>query len=127
MDKKTPRSRLIALLALIEAVRLLLSDRKNWTQYANAKTKGGAVVEPRSDLASCWCLQGAALAVTPGPLDAHESLRASRVLHEIGITIDRAATGTEIMALNFNDTASHKQVIGVLDRTMERLAAEIYS
>lgn len=95
-------------------VRELLNDPLKWTRGSVARTVEKAETHPRSPNAVAWCLIGAAEVCAP---DRHSYWAArSALVAEIA----RRAPGTGIP--RFNDTATHDEVLAVIDGALRHAA-----
>ncbi|HEX9992482.1 MAG TPA: hypothetical protein VGB14_06120 [Acidimicrobiales bacterium] len=84
-------------------MRSRIADEQRWTTDFWARSKSGAAVPPYSHDATCWCVEGAALA---------EGLPLTPFCF--------AVAGRSSLA-KVNDTDGHAAVLGILDAAIARL------
>lgn len=119
-EKKTRKPSKAQILTVARKVRETIKSSKNWIQGDDAAdADGDTSVDARSKEAVKFCLNGAAQHATKSEavVDAF--------LAEVGRTLDpELADDTNALdaAVQFNDTSTHKKVVGVVDRTIKRLS-----
>jgi hypothetical protein len=99
-------------LRTLRKARELLADPARWTRNALARAvtpEHNLSCSPRDPTATCWCLRGALHKVAP---DRDAAWRAEYYL-EVAAAADIAS---------FNDTATHAQVLAVLDEALHARA-----
>lgn len=101
-------------LETITKTRELLADPARWTKNCFAKDEDGLSVAFDSKRATCWCLAGGIAKVTGADTPFDDGLE--RVFEEIGLTVNNSV-------VQFNDFATHEQVVAALDETIARLQA----
>lgn len=103
------------LLADVQAIRELISVPERWTQAAYARDKDGSDhISEYSELAVCWCLDGAWSKVSAKQSkDYRQKLR--RFLNRL----------THPGMVWFNDSHTHAEVIAKLDKGIAQLQQEI--
>jgi len=106
-------------LPLLEAARMLLDDPDAWVQGAYAKDADGLPAHEMSPEACRWCLSGAIRALCP--LDGGYPLALNRQTARRYLGI---ATGLPIP--DFNDNATHAEVLAALDKAIELAMADAY-
>jgi hypothetical protein len=103
----------LTVLETLIVARKKIRFRKHWVQGDYARGKSGRSVEPAGQAAVCFCLAGAVLAVPYGDRGgAIERLRT------------RARELYRVPPERFNDTHSHKEVLGFLDTVISELKGE---
>ena len=100
---------------ILTGARDLISDPDRWTQYANARDADGNIVSTDNEHSVCWCMGGAVWRVV---VLAKETPRAG--FAALG-AIRQAARA---YASEYNDSHSHKQVLALLDRTIQQERAK---
>ncbi len=95
-------------------VRDLLNDPHRWTRGSVARAADDAETHPRSRNAVSWCLVGAAEHCAPDRT-SYWAAR-SALLDEVA----RQHPGAGIP--RFNDTATHAEVLALLDAAIQRAA-----
>ena len=91
---------------MIQKLIELLSDKKRWTQGANARDANEFEVAPSSKLATCWCLAGAISKCTRNTGD-FDSL-----VHLLNCEVSAKTNFHSI--ITFNDHSTHDQVLNLL-------------
>ena len=101
----------------LRRMRGLVARPGGWTQGANARNDRGEMVNYRNPQAVCWCLSGAAAAVSVD--EGHTGLG---TLIEIRTTLGPCGS-----VWIWNDTAERTQaeVVAAIDATIERLEGEL--
>ena len=102
----------------------LLSDPANWTTDYFARNAKGQDVDVRSPDATCFCIMGAIERVTRGPENGERV-----TMDQINVECDAEAALQTVLTkrlgdsniANFNDTASHEQVIEALTEARDRI------
>lgn len=102
----------------------LLSDAANWTTDYFARNAKGQDVDVRSPDATCFCIMGAIERVTRGPENGERV-----TMDQINVECDAEAALQTVLTkrlgdsniANFNDTASHEQVIEALTEARDRI------
>ena len=97
---------------VLKRVRKLLSDPNKWCQGAFARDKNSDHVESCSEFAVSWCLLGA-INKEVGTSDDFSIYGSSAAKYL------REKTGIRDIVL-FNDHATHKQVLDLLDKAIRR-------
>lgn len=119
----------VKVIAVLDAARDLLSNPARWTQIELARDENEDDVDPQSNEAVCWCLQGALQRVARG------SVVSVLALEELGETVLETSRRTRLprtpafmrtarAAVTFNDRAEHGEVLTLIDETIERLKKE---
>jgi hypothetical protein len=118
MTKKELRKQkkeLIEQLSLLQAGRLLLDDKKNWTKGVLARDGHNFEVQDSGQDATCWCGFGGLGAFDP-PLDT---------LFAAQDRLDKAVPGGSFPEYNDVDRRRHHEVIAKFDRVIEEVSQEI--
>lgn len=97
-------------LQILKRARNKIADRKQWTQFAFARSAGSGQVSPRSRQAVRWCAAGALHAVTTNLLG--ESLAFLE-----GFVEDRSLAA-------YNDSHRHAEVVALFDKAIAILEAQ---
>lgn len=92
-------------LQLLEEGKATIQDPKRWTQGAFARDKENEKVSSHNPTAVCWCSLGALNRIE----DSGEYRQAVRLLCK--------AAGMEVA--DFNDSATHEEVIAMWDKAIE--------
>lgn len=117
MTKKHLRKQkkeLIEQLSLLQAGRMLLDDKKNWTKGVLAKDADGIEVDECGQDATCWCGFGALGTFGP-PLGT---------LYAVQDRLDNKVSG-EFPEYNDADRRRHSEVLAKFDRVIEEVSQEI--
>lgn len=96
------------LLTDLKAVRALLTDPVHWTQGCAARTVHGQPVGPYASDAAKFCLYGACFRAADG--------RGPDVV----AYLNRELGTTNVDIIDVNDTATHQQVLDILDRAIRK-------
>lgn len=108
---------------ILEAARTLISDPERWTTGDYALDADGNSVLPVSPRAACWCALGAIDRASHYAAGHDEFLEHATVLRELQKTVRQDLGFTSIGGIvDYNDTATHDQVLELFDRTIERLS-----
>lgn len=105
-------------LALLDAVRDVLSNPDRWCKEAAGKDADGDCVDPRDDTALRWCVLGALRKVHRAPLCDDVSKRALAALRGV---IDVADGANGIARWNDAEDTTHAELLRVLDASIARL------
>ncbi|HMO53615.1 MAG TPA: hypothetical protein PJ994_03855 [Tepidiformaceae bacterium] len=98
----------------LRKVREVLGDERRWTRGAFALAADGSETHPRSRHAVAWCLVGAAEHCATDRIAywrARDAILLEINLRNPGIGVPR-----------FNDTATHAEVLSVIDGALHRTA-----
>lgn len=108
-------------LSILEAARARLADPARWCQGRAALTTTGRPTSPIAKAASRWCILGAVerCAHEQGN-DGHSVGRAVTLLY---LQV-RKKRGDGCATSVFNDTSTHKDVLGILDAAIEAARKE---
>lgn len=106
-------------IAVLDAVRDVLSNPDRWTKFELARSRLGDPVEPDDPSASCWCLQGAISRVVDDSTTrnaAHQELRVTLALRDRLINLP-------LIAVEYNDQhdTTHADILKLIDDTIRRL------
>lgn len=99
---------------VLTETRALLANPMHWTRGTLARGGDGRVVDPLSNDARCWCLQGALTRVALARPHSHGAKIASQ--YALLLTIPSHQSLSE-----FGDRHNHRDVLAVLDRAMQHL------
>lgn len=91
------------------ALRALLQD--HWTKGAMGRNAEGVSVASKDPTAVCWCLLGGMVKITGGGISDPKRFLALRS------ALNKASGGVGLGS--FNDTATHEQVLALIDRAIE--------
>jgi len=120
---KPPQNQLLNVLQDLEAVKALLSSPDKWTQHIYAKMADHKEpVDVHSPDAACFCLHGALLRVAPETERRHQALRQMAIL--LGVATSTISTDM-VKIHNFNDAHTYEEVIGLIDRTIAAVKAQL--
>jgi hypothetical protein len=100
------------------AVMAKIDTPEKWTQSVNARNSEGKPVPPYSPNATCFCMQGAALAVLPED-------RETNIIYYTFNDKLRAKTGNNIPVFNDAVVRKHEEVIAVLQLLYDAIKAEV--
>ena len=97
---------------LLKAVRAKISDKERWTREVFARSADGYMANPCSQYAVCWCVVGAAMAITES--DKEEDLGNTGWYDVMG----------KLDPIIVNDSKGHQAVLDMLDKRIAQLEAE---
>jgi hypothetical protein len=97
-------------LEVLRGMRELLSEPTRWTQDTNARSSDGDEVLYHSDLADCWCLDGALLKLTRHDGDVYLAVR-------------KALPVDVLCVWNDAPERTHAEVLELLDKAIQSEAA----
>lgn len=100
-------------LTVLQEVRELLAAEERWTKGSPARNKRGKPVSSTDKKAVCWCLNGALDKCAPRDASFWPSVK---LLENI------LGQGFEGNYMRFNDApdTTHKDVLGLLDKAIEK-------
>lgn len=104
-------------IAVLDAVRDVLSNPERWTKEFFALDEHGDDVPPLDPSAQCWCLAGAVVKVCGGRVKRYPKAMAALV-RTVGETDGFVAWAR---VTRFNDRSTHADVLALLDETIRRL------
>ena len=119
---KLTQNQLLNVLQDLEAVKALLSSPDKWTQHVYAKMADHKEVDVHSPDADCFCLHGALLRVAPETERRHQAIRQIAIL--LGFATSTILTDM-VKIHNFNDAHTYEEVIGLVDRTIAAVKAQL--
>jgi hypothetical protein len=108
-------------LRILKRVRRRLIPRGSWTRGTNARDAQGDPIHYAGQRATCWCLVGAVLLESGTTGNEYP---ATTCFSEIAQTLKRDVQDDINAVWAFNDSATHKEVLAVLDDTITRLETQ---
>lgn len=100
---------------VLRKARAVVSDQTRWCRGALARDTCGRVVKPADASAERWCALGALHVACPvGSIIRMQAFAALRDALHVGMRIDE-----------FNDTATHAQVVDLYDRAICSLEKQL--
>lgn len=119
-------------IAVLDAVRDVLSTPDRWTRHSFAVTAEGIPVRAGSPVACRWCLVGAITATYERRLQRRgdhitPTVAPNTVCVALGTTLMRERRDSTGCLTVFNDTPSttHADVLALIDATLARLRSEL--
>jgi hypothetical protein len=109
---------------ILKSARALIGDPSSWAQEDFARNRNGDPVESSDDTAVCFCAYGALNRVTKTHDGMTITLTGNRPRDIAIATLVREARGEYPGDLaDFNDSASHSEVLALFDRAIARASA----
>lgn len=99
------------ILTILKEARQRISKEENWTQEVAALDGNNDSVYPTESDACMWCSLGTVVACQK----THKISELSFAIKELYKTIDYIGIG------KYNDTHTHKEVLEMFDKTIERI------
>ena len=114
----------------LKRARDKIQQEHNWTQGALARKRDGEIVEPQHPEARQWCAMGALYACDPSMYAAWDIENLLRLI----VQVDSGYNGSDaddaefpsLTSFNYfnDDYATHQDIIGIFDKTLEILDSE---
>ncbi len=108
--------------AVLRNVRALLATEAQWTVKTYARDAEGKEMLYSDPKATCWCLVGAILHVTPELPNATPEQKQAQVILRLAVyrRIGRAAgmPDSVLQLATLNDEGGYARVVGVLDKAL---------